>query len=86
MGIIDGLWNVLLDFLTHPATQGIAVAVVSLMSAMTAFYVLPDFVAESTLLPRATTTATILRVVVVLAGAAAFAAAAAVLVIALPRP
>lgn len=86
MEIIDGLWMVLLDFLTHPASQGIAVAVISLMSAMAALSVLPDFVAESTLLPHGTMTATVLRLIVVLGGAAAFAAAAAMLIIALPRP
>lgn len=86
MGIIDDLWMVLLDFLTHPASQGFAVALVSMMSAMAALAVLSDFVAESTILPHGTIPAAILRLVLVLAGAVAAAAAAAGLIIALPRP
>jgi hypothetical protein len=86
MAAIDQFWMVLLNFLTHPASQGIAIAVVALMSALIAWRVLPDFVADSSLLPRGTAAATLLRVVVVLAGVAAFAAAAASLIIILPQP
>lgn len=86
MHIVDGLWMALLDFMTYPATQGFAVALVSILSAMGALYALSDFIAESPLLPHSTITAAILRVVLAFGGAAAFAALAAGLIIALPRP
>lgn len=86
MAILDQFWMVLLTFLTHPASQGIATSLFALFSALITLRLLPDFVSESTLLPRGTKTATFLRVVLVLVGAATFAALAAWLVMALPRP
>lgn len=86
MHIVNGLWEGLLDLLTYPPTQSIAAAFIAMMSAMSALYVLPEFVAESALLPRGTRAAGVLRVLVVLAGVAGFAAIGAGLIIALPRP